>query len=206
MFSNLLVQSCWSFFLTLYLPVQGSTNQILIFPAIISDSENDQEEQLTPFTPSTKQQDECRAVIEQIRREDFGIGLELGEEESKLVQRQREREGRGLHRLSTELYSRDTHFVLELVQNADDNSYPEESSSAGSPSLVFVLERDKIVVLNNEFGFMEKNIRALCDVGRSTKGAHRYGYIGLLLQNLLIVLSRKGSYCNFYKSQQHLAV
>ena len=126
---------------------------------------------------SAKQEEECRAVIEQIRREDFGIGMELGEKESKLVQRQREREGRGLHRLSTELYTRDTHFVLELVQNADDNSYPEQCS--GYPSLVFVLERDQIVVLNNEVGFVEKNIRALCDVGRSTKGAHRYGYIGL---------------------------
>ena len=60
-------------------------------------------------------------------RAEFGIGLELGEEESKLVQRQREREGRGLHRLSTELYSRDANFVLELVQNADDNSYPKTS-------------------------------------------------------------------------------
>ena len=128
---------------------------------------------------SAKQEEECRAVIEQIRREDFGIGLELGEEESKLVQRQREREGRGLHRLSTELYTRDTHFVLELVQNADDNSYPEQCTDPGYPSLVFVLERDQIVVLNNEVGFVEKNIRALCDVGRSTKGAHRYGYIGL---------------------------
>ncbi|CAH3029970.1 unnamed protein product, partial [Porites evermanni] len=92
--------------------------------------------------------------------------------------RQREREGRGLHRLSTELYSRDTNFVLELVQNADDNSYPENISDTGYPSLVFVLERDKIVVLNNEVGFMENNIRALCDVGRSTIGAHSYGYIG----------------------------
>lgn len=118
-------------------------------------------------------------MIEQIRREDFGIGLELGEEESKLVQRQREREGRGLHRLSTELYTRDTHFVLELVQNADDNSYPDQCTDPGFPSLEFILEQDKIVVLNNEVGFVEKNIRALCDVGRSTKGAHRYGYIGV---------------------------
>ena len=137
-------------------------------------------EQSPSVALGTENEDECKAVIEQIRREEFGIGLELGEEESKLVKRQREREGRGLHRLSTELYSRDTHFVLELVQNADDNSYPENISDTGYPSLVFVLERDKIVVLNNEVGFMENNIRALCDVGRSTKGAHRYGYIGVL--------------------------
>ena len=137
-------------------------------------------EQSPSVALGTESEDECRAVIKQIRREEFGIGLELGEEESKPVQRQREREGRGLHRLSTELYSRDTNFVLELVKNADDNSYPENISDTGYPSLVFVLERDKIVVLNNEVGFMENNIRALCDVGRSTKGAHGYGYIGVL--------------------------
>ena len=37
---------------------------------------------------------------------------------------QNARIGRALQRLSAELYSRDTHFVLELVQNADDNAYP----------------------------------------------------------------------------------
>ena len=132
---------------------------------------------ISPSTPCARIR-ECRAIIEQIRREDFGIGLELGKEEAKLVQRQREREGRGLHRLSSELYARDTHFVLELVQNADDNSYPEVCCGPGFPSIVFVLERDKIVVLNNEVGFIETNIRTLCDVGRSTKGAHRYGCIG----------------------------
>ena len=35
-----------------------------------------------------------------------------------------------------------------------------------------------IMVLNNEEGFQEQNIRYLCDVGRSTKGKHKYGYIG----------------------------
>ncbi|XP_068715873.1 uncharacterized protein [Montipora foliosa] len=133
---------------------------------------------LTQLAFASEQQEKCRAVIEQIRRDEFGIGLDLGEKGSKLFQRQMEREGRELERLSIELYSRDTHFVLELVQNADDNSYPEDESVAALPSLVFVLEKDKIVVLNNEVGFMEKNIRALCDVGKSTKGAHRYGYIG----------------------------
>ena len=146
-----------------------------IIPAATSDTKNGLS--ALPSGPCTPDK-ECRAIIEQIRREDFGIGLELGKEEAKLVQRHREREGRGLHRLSSDLYTRDTHFVLELVQNADDNSYPEVCRGPGFPSLVFVLERDRIVILNNEVGFVEKNIRALCDVGRSTKGVHRYGYIG----------------------------
>jgi hypothetical protein len=42
----------------------------------------------------------------------------------KLREVQNARMGRALQRLSAELYSRDTHFVLELVQNADDNAYP----------------------------------------------------------------------------------
>ena len=46
------------------------------------------------------------------------------------------------------------------------------------PSVKFVVEKDCIRVLNNECGFAEKNIRAICDVGRSTKGKHKFGYIG----------------------------
>lgn len=35
-----------------------------------------------------------------------------------------------------------------------------------------------VKVLNNELGFKEKNIRAICDVGKSTKSKHTFGYIG----------------------------
>ncbi|KAG9350267.1 hypothetical protein JZ751_026621 [Albula glossodonta] len=117
-----------------------------------------------------------RAVIEDIRKSEFGIGVDLNEEGEKLMKVHQERLGRSLERLSAELYSKDTHFVLELIQNADDNSYP--SSGEVQPALAFVLERDCITILNNESGFEEKNIRAICDVGRSTKGKHKYGYIG----------------------------
>ncbi|XP_031146992.1 protein NO VEIN isoform X1 [Sander lucioperca] len=117
-----------------------------------------------------------KAIIEDIRKNEFGIGVELTTEGQKLMQVQQDRLGRSLDRLSTELYSKDTHFVLELIQNADDNSYPSEVGVI--PALAFVVERDSISVLNNEIGFQETNIRAICDVGRSTKGKHKYGYIG----------------------------
>ncbi|XP_041077227.1 protein NO VEIN-like isoform X2 [Polyodon spathula] len=119
---------------------------------------------------------ECRAVIEDIRKSEFGCGVLLNEEGKKLMEVHQNRLGRSLERLSTELYSKDTHFVLELIQNADDNCYPSDGSV--HPSLVFVVERDCVTILNNECGFEEKNIRAICDVGRSTKGKHTYGYIG----------------------------
>ena len=86
-----------------------------------------------------------------------------------------------MDRLSKDLYSKDTHFVLELVQNADDNSYPDNllnNTKDGCPAVRFVIKHDGIYVLNNELGFREKDVRAICDVGRSTKGKHKFGYIG----------------------------
>uniref|UniRef100_A0A3Q2Y8U5 Wu:fj29h11 n=1 Tax=Hippocampus comes TaxID=109280 RepID=A0A3Q2Y8U5_HIPCM len=110
------------------------------------------------------------------RKKEFGIGVELTSEGQNLIQAHQYRLGRSLDRLSTELYSKDTHFVLELIQNADDNNYP--SGSDVVPALAFVVERDCITILNNETGFQEANIKAICDVGQSTKGKHKYGYIG----------------------------
>lgn len=42
--------------------------------------------------------------------------MELTAEGQKLMQVHQDRLGRSLDRLSTELYSKDTHFVLELIQ------------------------------------------------------------------------------------------
>lgn len=126
---------------------------------------------LTPFQQSVS---DCKKVVDSIRKEEFGIGMELEDEAQRLMTRHQERIGRSLKRLSEELYSKDTHFVLELIQNADDNEYSE----GVEPSLVFVVDRSEVVAMNNERGFSESNIRALCDVGRSTKGKHKSGYIG----------------------------
>lgn len=60
------------------------------------------------------------------------------------------------------------------VQNADDNNYPENVE----PTLTFILRDSGIVVLNNERGFSAQNMRALCDVGNSTKKGSTAGYIG----------------------------
>lgn len=118
----------------------------------------------------------CASFIRKIQREQFGVGLKFGVEEGKLIEIFRERQGRSLHRLSQELYTKDSHFVLELIQNADDNEYPDDMLE--KPTVAFIVESDKITILNNEKGFQEKHVKALCDVGKSTKGIHRKGYIG----------------------------
>ncbi|KAH6786758.1 hypothetical protein C2S52_006310 [Perilla frutescens var. hirtella] len=113
-------------------------------------------------------------LIESIRQEEFGLNQCLSATENSMLEKQHARLGRALHCLSQELYSQDSHFILELVQNADDNIYAEDVE----PTLTFILQEKGIVVLNNEQGFSFNNIRALCDVGNSTKKGVNTGYIG----------------------------
>ncbi|KAL8491297.1 hypothetical protein ACS0TY_023070 [Phlomoides rotata] len=113
-------------------------------------------------------------LIESIRQEEFGVDQSLSATENSMLEKQHARLGRALHCLSQELYSQDSHFILELVQNADDNIYPENVE----PTLTFILQEKGVVVLNNEQGFSSNNIRALCDVGNSTKKGLNAGYIG----------------------------
>ena len=84
---------------------------------------------------------------------------------------------------------RNGHLVLfgfvELIQNADDNSYPDDLAEGECPSVRFLMRQDGVIVLNNECGFRDKDIKALCDVGRSTKGKHKAGYIGTRLNDVL---------------------
>lgn len=54
-------------------------------------------------------------VIESIRRDEFGLDPNLSDSESSMLKKQHARLGRALHCLSQELYSQDSHFILELV-------------------------------------------------------------------------------------------
>ncbi|XP_074273372.1 protein NO VEIN-like [Silene latifolia] len=117
---------------------------------------------------------EAARIIDSIRREEFGLDPNLSYSESTILKKQHARLRRALDCLSQELYSQDSHFLLELVQNADDNMYPENLE----PTLTFILQPTSIVVLNNERGFTAENMRALCDIGNSTKKGSSTGHIG----------------------------
>ncbi|KAL9227092.1 hypothetical protein vseg_002828 [Gypsophila vaccaria] len=113
-------------------------------------------------------------IIKSIRREEFGLDCNIQDLESSVLNKQHTRLGRALHCLSGELYSRESHFLLELIQNADDNLYPENVE----PTLTFILQPTGVAALNNERGFTAENIRALCNVGNSTKKGSSTGHIG----------------------------
>jgi hypothetical protein len=81
-----------------------------------------------------------------------------------------------LRRLSNDLYNKKTHFLLEFIQNADDNAYGNNIV----PTLRLHIE-DRLVVFEcNELGFSAANVKAICDIGASTKTreANPRGFIG----------------------------
>jgi len=75
------------------------------------------------------------------------------------------------------LYSKETRFLYELIQNAEDNSYSTATADGEEPFLAFKLYPHRIIIDSNEDGFSKSNIRAICSVGNSTK-KHSAGYIG----------------------------
>ena len=80
-----------------------------------------------------------------------------------------------LKMLSEEIYSQDSHFVYELIQNAEDNAYPEGCTDR---FVHFTLDGRDIIVRNNEVGFSPANVEAICAVAHSTKVDRTRGYVG----------------------------
>ena len=84
--------------------------------------------------------------------------------------------------LADGLYSRNPHFIFELIQNAEDNTYDNPS-----PSLSFCLAKidptgtdaadGALIIKNNETGFTSENVNAICQIGKTTKQKAQ-GYIG----------------------------
>lgn len=76
--------------------------------------------------------------------------------------------------VTDELYESRTHFFRELLQNADDNLY----AKGVVPTLELTASPTSIVLANNETGFEEKHVRALCNAAKSTKKDRKEGATG----------------------------
>lgn len=113
---------------------------------------------------------EAQRLVESIRS---ALGIDNGGELSQTAKIAEN----SLRMLSEELYSKPTRFLLELIQNADDNVYDADID----PHLSIVYRTDGFLWFGcNERGFTEANLRALCTVSESTKKVedNRKGYIG----------------------------
>ena len=87
--------------------------------------------------------------------------------------------------LAHDLYNKHTHFIFELIQNAEDNTY--EKQGTYPPYISFQLTKadptctpgsnGALIIQNNEIGFQRDNVDAICEVGKTTKEKGQ-GYIG----------------------------
>ncbi|CAM6081496.1 unnamed protein product [Calypogeia fissa] len=115
--------------------------------------------------------------IEVIRREKFSIGSSNKQAVAPELHK-------ALICLSTELYQNSMHFMKELIQNAEYNTYNKQVR----PSLEFLLTNEDVadmgvsttlLILNNERGLQTSDVEALCSVKNSTKtGKRDKGFIG----------------------------
>ena len=148
--------------------------------------------------------------IQNIRSE-FG----LKDKDTSKPDRTKECLQEALKKLSEGLYSKKTHFLLELIQNAEDNEYSKE------PRLkIKLLKKDPtgtcqsdgaILIQNNEKGFTEENMDALCALGKTTK-TKISGYIGekgIGFKSVFVITTSpyifsKGYYVRFPEKIKHL--
>eukprot|EP00756_Hemistasia_phaeocysticola_P035618 Hpha_TRINITY_DN16596_c4_g2::TRINITY_DN16596_c4_g2_i2::g.136155::m.136155 len=169
-------------------------------------------------------QEEQRSVVERIRTE-IGADVDRLEQadlqdiedpkarqmvlQMQTVARSR---GQNLHRatvqLAGSLYESVWHFFFELIQNADDNDYHPSclrgEGGAAEPTVFISLKEKGVELLNNEKGFSERDIKALCKVGQSTKAGHesRIGRKGIGFKSVFAVtntpfISSGGYYISF---------
>lgn len=77
--------------------------------------------------------------------------------------------GRLLRIASEQLYGKDVHWALELIQNAED---------AGAKHIVFVFEHDRVLVSNDGEPFSAEDVWAICSAGHSAK-KNKIGFFGI---------------------------
>ena len=100
--------------------------------------------------------------------------------------------------ISENLYSEDSHFIYELIQNAQDNDYKEEKKK-----LDFFVYPNAILIKNNEIGFNSEQIRSICDFAKSVKkGKKALGYIGekgIGFKSVFAITDQPAIYSNGYR-------
>ena len=110
---------------------------------------------------------ETLSICESVRAK-FGLNVEM--ENPELVAafaNLQQVTNRSIQRLAADLYAKEVHFVLELVQNCDDCTFPD----GVEPALEICLSAACLEFHCNEIGFQTQNVLALCSIGESTKSS-----------------------------------
>ena len=101
--------------------------------------------------------------------------------------------------LSDTLYSKNSHFIYEMIQNAEDNKYDDKVD----PTIKFIVSEEFILTQNNEQGFSEDNIKSICKFSSSSKkGKKELGFIGekgLGFKSVFAVSDKPAIFSNGYQ-------
>ena len=94
-------------------------------------------------------------------------------------------------------YSDRTHFIYEILQNAED---------AGATYIKFHLEKERLVILHNGRPFNEKDIEGVCGIANGTKeDGTRIGHFGIGFKSVYCYTEQpeiySGEYCFVIKNQ-----
>lgn len=164
---------------------------------------------------STLTPEEARNLIEHIAEDHGWFTRELREQTPekvlRAVEKLRSGYGAAARLLAQNLYRSQARFVFELIQNAEDNRYSRALASNAKPYIKFRISPDKIVVDSNEDGFTAANVKAICQVGGSTKtrtdAAQYYiGEKGIGFKSVFMVASRvyiqSGPFSFFFEHEE----
>lgn len=125
--------------------------------------------------------EEAQAIVDDIRVTNGGLSPEaergLSQEAKRALRNLQSIAGGSIVHVAQDLYDKDTRFIYELIQNAEDNRYGRARKDKKEPFLHFTLHEDRITVDSNEDGFSESDVRAICSIHRSSK-KQTSGYIG----------------------------
>lgn len=81
--------------------------------------------------------------------------------------------------LAAGLYDDETHFIYELLQNAEDALKRRGEAWEGSRQVSFTLSDARLAVSHYGHPFTERDVRSVCDISESTKDENSIGRFGL---------------------------
>lgn len=100
---------------TVEMPGTTSDSGIIDTTVVVNEMSRRFDEKICSDMSKDEQIRQGNDLIETIRREEFGLGPGVSFATGSLLKKQHARLGRALQCLSNELYSQDSHFILELV-------------------------------------------------------------------------------------------
>jgi hypothetical protein len=94
-----------------------------------------------------------------------------------------------------------THFIFELLQNAED-ALARRGTWAGPRAVNFVLSKSALAVSHYGIPFSEPNVRGICGIGESTKDLTSIGHFGIGFKSVYAFTDRP----EMHSGDEHFAV